>query len=148
MRFTFALAVIACTSAMGAHVAGSRTTQQSRTVWDGIYTDGQARRGDVLYAQRCASCHGPDLGGLGQAPTLAGKDFTEGWLELSVGDLFERVRISMPADSPGSLPRPDVADVLAFMLSKSAYPAGQNELPIEMDTLKRIIFVKQKPFFR
>ena len=134
-------------AAVGAYGARLRPSQESagQTVWSGVYTDGQARRGAVLYAQKCASCHGPDLDGVGQAPPLAGKDFTQGWVELSAGDLFERIRISMPADSPGSLRRPDVANVLAFMLSRSAYPAGQNELPIEMDTLKRIIFVAQKP---
>ena len=37
--------------------------QQSTTVWDGVYTAEQAKRGAALYADNCASCHGLALGG-------------------------------------------------------------------------------------
>ena len=33
--------------------------QAPRTVQDGVYSDAQASRGQALYAQRCAGCHGP-----------------------------------------------------------------------------------------
>ena len=115
------------------------------SVWSGVYTEAQAKRGEAIYADRCASCHAPDLSGLDQAPALTGADFTTAWNELSMNDLFERVRISMPADKPGSLERQQVADVLAFILQKNGLPAGQTELPTTADGLKAIAFLAKKP---
>jgi mono/diheme cytochrome c family protein len=114
-------------------------------VWSGVYTEAQARRGEALYAERCASCHAPDLSGIDQAPALTGGDFTTDWNDLSVNDLFERVRISMPADKPGTLERQQVADVVAFILQKNTLPSGQTELPTDADALKGIKFLAKKP---
>lgn len=115
------------------------------TVWNGAYTDDQAKRGADIYTQRCSSCHGPDLAGLDQAPPLTGTDFNTNWNDLSLNDLFERIRISMPADGPGTLERQQVADVLAFILSKGNFPAGANELPTDSEALKNIKFLATKP---
>ena len=62
-----------------------------------------------------------------------------------MSDLFERIRVSMPADAPGSLKPADVADLLAFILSQGGFPAGQTELPSQADALKAIKFLTQKP---
>ena len=114
-------------------------------IWSGVYTAPQAKRGEAIYADRCASCHAPDLSGIDQAPALTGGDFTAEWNDQSVNDLFERVRISMPADKPGSLERQQVADVLAFLLQKNDLPAGQTELPTTAEALKEIRFLARKP---
>jgi mono/diheme cytochrome c family protein len=118
---------------------------QVRSTWDGVYTDAQAKRGEAIYAERCASCHAPDLSGMDQAPALAGADVLTEWNDLSINDLFERTRISMPADKPGSLEPQQVADVLAFVLQKNGFPAGPADLPSNADTLKTIAFVAKKP---
>ena len=118
---------------------------QGRTTLDGVYTDAQAKRGEAVYTKACAGCHQADLSGDGQTPALTGKDFNMDWNDQSLGDLFERTRISMPADKPGSLPAADVADVIAFLLSKGAVPAGQTELPSDIAALKAIKFVSPKP---
>ena len=118
---------------------------QGRSTWDGVYSDAQARRGEAIYADRCATCHAPDLSGMDQAPALAGADFFTEWNDLSINDLFERTRISMPADKPGSLEPQQVADVLAFVLQKNGFPAGPADLPSNADTLKTIAFVAKKP---
>jgi len=39
---------------------------QERTVWDGIYTDEQATRGEALYGEHCVRCHGATLQGNGE----------------------------------------------------------------------------------
>lgn len=114
-------------------------------VWDGVYTDAQARRGEAVYTDRCASCHAPDLTGLDQAPPLTGGDFATNWNDLSINDLFERIRISMPADKPGTLTRQEVADVLSFVLQKNTLPAGATELATDADALKAIKFLAKKP---
>jgi mono/diheme cytochrome c family protein len=114
---------------------------QGKTTLDGVYSDAQAARGDKVYKESCASCHGDDLSGGGQAPALAGKEFNGDFADLSMNDLFDRTRISMPADKPGSLKPEQVADVLAFLLQKGTYPAGQAELPPDATALKAIKFV-------
>jgi mono/diheme cytochrome c family protein len=118
---------------------------QGKTTLDGVYTDAQAKRGEAVYTTSCAGCHQPDLSGDGQAPALVGKEFNMDWIDLSVGDLFDRTRISMPADKPGSLAANDVADVVAFLLSKGKFPAGATELPSDAASLKAIKFVSPQP---
>ena len=118
---------------------------QGRSTQDGVYSDAQAKRGEAVYVKTCAGCHQPDLSGDGQTPALVGKDFNMDWVDQSLGDLFERTRISMPADKPGSLAPADVADIIAFLLNKGSFPAGQAELPPDAAALKAIKFVAPKP---
>ena len=78
------------------------------------------------------------------APPLAGGAFNANWNGLSLGDLFERIRISMPQNSPGGLSRQQYADILAVMLSAGEFPKGQTELPREAEVLKQIVFESTK----
>src|SRR5579863_646678 len=119
--------------------------QTSRSVWDGVYTSEQARRGATLYANNCASCHGSALNGGESAPPLAGGEFFANWSGLTLGDLFDRIRVSMPADRPGKLSREQNADVLAFMLSVNQFPSGKAELEHQSEVLKQIRFEAEKP---
>jgi mono/diheme cytochrome c family protein len=114
-------------------------------VWDGVYTEEQAKRGAPLYSQHCASCHGPELMGGEMAPPLASGDFLSGWDGLTMGDLFERTRISMPQNAPGSLSGQQNADILSFVLSANHFPAGQTELSNQGMVLKTIKFESKKP---
>jgi mono/diheme cytochrome c family protein len=118
---------------------------KARTVWDAVYSEAQAKRGETAYAQYCAKCHGPDLMGADVAPPLTGVEFMSGWNELSVGDLFERLRITMPADKPGSVSAQDNADIIAFLVSKNGFPAGTADLPPQAEVLKGIKILTQKP---
>ncbi len=119
--------------------------QTTRSVWDGIYTDAQARRGQPLYGEQCGSCHGATLEGGESAPALAGGEFLSNWNGLTVGDLFERMRTSMPLNKPGRLSREVNADILAFMLSANQFPAGKTELPHATEVLKEIRIEATKP---
>jgi cytochrome c len=121
------------------------TAQTSRSVWDGVYTSEQAGRGAGLYASQCAPCHGTALTGGESAPPLAGGEFLSNWNGLTVGDLFERIRISMPADRPGRLSRDQDADIVAFMLSFNQFPAGKAELERQTEVLKQIRIETDKP---
>ena len=51
----------------------------------------------------------------------------------------------MPADKPGSLSRQDNADVVAFLLAKNGFPAGDAELLTQTEILKGIKILTQKP---
>jgi mono/diheme cytochrome c family protein len=119
--------------------------QQSASVWDGVYSQAQASRGETLYSKECASCHGAALDGSGQAPPLSGADFKGNWNGQSVDDLFEKVKTSMPADQPGKLSREQNADILAFLLGFNGFPAGPKDLPGDAATLQRIRFESAKP---
>ena len=116
-----------------------------KTSRNGVYTEAQAKRGETAYAQDCAKCHGPDLVGADVAPPLAGGEFQSGWNDLTVGDLFERLRITMPADKPGTVSRQDNADLVAFLLAKNGFPAGDAELPTQTEIMKTIKILTQKP---
>ena len=117
----------------------------TRSVWDGVYTEEQATRGKTMYSQECASCHGGELTGGEMAPPLAGGEFMAGWDGLTVGDLFERIRISMPQNSPGTLSGQQNADILSFVLGANKFPAGKTEMPKEAGILKTIKFEVKKP---
>lgn len=110
----------------------------ARTVWDGVYTEAQAERGLAAYKSACSECHGADLTGDGFAPALTGAEFSGNWNELSVGDLFERIRISMPPTGPATMEPAQKADVVAYVMKFNKYPAGTTELEPKTDVLKLI----------
>ena len=120
------------------------STEPSQSVWGGVYTEEQAKRGGLFYSQACARCHAADLTGGETAPALTSGEFKSNWSGLSIDDLFERIKVSMPQDSPGSLSRQQTADILAFVLSKDGFPAGARELAREAEVLKGIRFEATK----
>jgi S-disulfanyl-L-cysteine oxidoreductase SoxD len=115
------------------------------SVWNGVYTDEQARRGEIAYRQSCVNCHGPELEGADMTPPLIGGAFTANWNDLSLGDLFERIRATMPLDKPGTLSRQQNADVVAFVLKANLWPAGTSELSRDLGVLKQIRIQSSKP---
>lgn len=129
---------------IAAGLLAATSAQTAKTTQDGVYSEAQAKRGEAAYAKSCASCHGPDLTGLDTAPPLTGPEFITSWTDMTADDLQERIRISMPADAPGSLNRNDVADIIAFLFSKSGFPAGSAELPTGSEPLKQIKIQAQK----
>ena len=127
-------------------VAGPEVAaRQVQSVWDGVYTVEQAQRGALLYQQSCAECHGPDLAGGEMSPGLVGGEFVWNWNGLSVGDLFERLRVSMPQGMPNSVSRQEKADILAFLFEANDFPAGDTELASRTGMLAGINFLAQKP---
>jgi len=125
--------------------AAALTAQTTRSVWDGVFTADQAKRGQEVYAKECASCHGSDLTGGESAPPLAGPGFLSNWTTLTVGDLFERTRVSMPGNNPGKLPRAQVADLMAYLLSANRFPEGKAELDKQAEVLKQIRIDAEAP---
>ena len=120
--------------------AAARGAQASRTVWDGVYTEEQAKRGASLYFERCVHCHGPTLGGIDAAAALTGATFNSNWNGVALDLMLERVRTTMPVDKPASLSRQQTADVLAYVFSVNKVPAGTTELPRQAEMLNLIQF--------
>jgi mono/diheme cytochrome c family protein len=132
-----------------AALAGAYSTvqaQQAKSVLDGIYTEAQAMRGDKVYAENCATCHGPKLAGTDTAgPSLSGPDFTNGWKDMTAGALLSKINTDMPSNAPGTLTPEQYADVMSFVLSVNKYPAGQTELPTDANALKAVKMAAPKP---
>ena len=125
--------------------AAARQDGTTTSVWDGVYSEAQAQRGETAYRQWCVNCHGPELEGADMTPPLTGGTFTANWNDLSLGDLFERIRATMPLDKPGTLSRQQNADLVAFLLKANQWPAGTTELSRELGTLKQIRVQSSKP---
>src|ERR1700691_3169678 len=121
-----------------------RAPDATRSVWDGVYTKEQAGRGQPLYNQHCASCHADTLMGGEMSPPLVGGEFMSNWNGLTLGDLFERIRTSMPQNKPGTLSREVNADITAYILSVNKFPAGKTELPHSAEFLREIRIDSEK----
>jgi len=121
------------------------STQAQKTIWDGVYTEEQAIRGQAVYAEQCGKCHGDSLGGVEAAPALTGPAFYANWEGETLNALFDRMRMSMPQDAPGSLSRAQNADILAHMLRVGGYPAGAAPLEGQAAALSQIKVVTYKP---
>jgi mono/diheme cytochrome c family protein len=139
---------IALMTGAGLLMAGLLTVsvraQTTKSVWDGVYTNDQAKRGQPIYVSACASCHSSDLSGGESAPPLTGGQFMSNWDGLPAGDLFKRMRESMPQNAPGSLSGQDNADILAYMFQVNGFPAGKTELARQPEALAGIMIESQK----
>jgi S-disulfanyl-L-cysteine oxidoreductase SoxD len=152
----FWLGLMAMLAAVSAALAARNTrfrqvpavhSQENRSVWDGVYTEEQAQRGEALYRQQCSSCHGDKLTGKesDNVPSLTGQDFEAQWKGRTVGDLFKKILRKMPQDDPGTLTPQQSADLIAFLLRFNKFPGGKNELPPENEPLAAILFDGKKP---
>ncbi|HTS31082.1 MAG TPA: cytochrome c [Bryobacteraceae bacterium] len=129
--------------------------QSPASVWDGVYTADQAKRGEGAYNEQCAPCHGEALEGNAQTeraqklervlPPLAGDVFQGNWNGRPLSDLFDKIRKTMPRDDQGKLTTAQTADILAFMLKFNQFPAGKEELPRDAGALTEIQFEAVKP---
>ena len=136
--------LVACSLVVGASALWAQADGM-RSVWDGVFTAEQAERGDRAYAANCASCHGTSLTGGESAPPLTGGEFSSNWYGLTIGDLFERIRTTMPADRPGRIKREQNADILAYILRMNQFPPGKAELSSQTQFLKQIRLEAERP---
>lgn len=130
-------ALVACSALV---VLEALAAQAPRSLWDGVYTQEQAKRGESAYVERCARCHGADLSSGDAVPPLVGTEFLSTWNTKTVGDLFDRIRTTMPADKPGGISRQQGSDIVAYVLNANKFPAGNAELGTQTELLKQIQF--------
>lgn len=105
---------------------------QDRTVNDGVYTAEQATRGRAAYRGQCAACHAENLFGGEMAPGLKGSGFTGGWSGATLWELADFTQATMPQDAPGRMSVQELNDVIAYILQENDYPAGAEELAIDL----------------
>jgi mono/diheme cytochrome c family protein len=130
---------------LGLATAGEVEAGPQSSVWQGVYSREQSNRGKAQYEAHCAVCHGATLNGSDTAPELNGGTFVANWDGLSVGDLFTRIRTTMPANDPGSLSDEVVTDVIAYLLMVNHFPAGNRELLKDPVSLKQVGITKAAP---
>jgi mono/diheme cytochrome c family protein len=139
-----ALAGLAIVTVIYASHAALRA-QGGGSISDGVYTEAQAERGNKVYTEQCGACHGADLKGNDVIPPLTGDGFVANWKDKTAGDLFEKIKTTMPAIAPGSLTPEQTADTMAFILSHSKYKAGATELPATQELLAQIKIAPPNP---
>ena|SRR5688500_16884273 len=113
-------------------------TALARSVWDGVYTKEQARRGLTAYREECMKCHGENLTGGEAGPSLVGDEFLAKWNGKTAADLYELIRKTMPSDDPGGLSARQYADLVAYIFSANSFPAGEKDLDRDAAALKEI----------
>ena len=116
-----------------------------RSAWLGVYTATQARRGQRIYEGACAHCHRPDLLGDSseEIPPLAEEAFMRQWGPGPLSDLFLRVANTMPGDRPRTLSPAETADVIAYILEFNRVPAGETDLPFDVQRLHELTLEKR-----
>lgn len=131
--------------------AAAKGQTSADSIWDGVFTAEQARRGRLAYTGPCDRCHGYKLDGASDdpdmlpAPPVAGSKFLREWNGRSVAALVEYVRATMPKNNPGYLSSEEVADIVAYLLSVSRVPAGGARLETGTGALATIVITPRPP---
>ncbi len=131
-----AIAALVLSGALhGLEAQAEPAAASARSIWDGVYTHEQARRGEEVALDVCYECH-------------TDEDFTdtlmESWAGGRLSDLFDQIVNTMPEESPGVLRLQEYADVLAFILELNGAPPGEQELGTKMTDLAKIRFVPRE----
>jgi cytochrome c len=113
-------------------------------MWDGVFTEAQATRGQNAYKTSCAPCHKADLLGDAGAPALAGPEFFSRWNGSSADDLVKTIRASMPQDAPDTLGTQTYVDLVTFLMKSNGSPAGNSELSMDSAALKQVMVSNPK----
>lgn len=105
--------------------------QAPLTTQDGIYSQEQADRGKQVYVRVCSQCHPLDW--------YQG-DIMRAWEGAPIYNFYQLVSTSMPQSNPGSLPRRDYVDMLAYILELNGMPPGEESLSSRSSVLQNILF--------
>ncbi|HSQ28323.1 MAG TPA: cytochrome c [Gemmatimonadaceae bacterium] len=145
-------ATIVCVAAAVHRTVDSARSNRARvqvepghTVLDSVYTDSQATAAESTYKQGCAKCHGAALEGAQDGGPLTGPIFMTNWQGLTLADLQDKIRTTMPPDTPNTIPPSAVADLVGLVLERNQFPAGTKPLTADPERLKDIKIVPSKP---
>jgi mono/diheme cytochrome c family protein len=94
------------------------------------FTAEQAERCERTFTTVCSVCHGRS--------EFTGPIFELTWMAEPVGHLFQHISTAMPQDRPGSLSPVEYAAVVAYLLQLNGRPAGDRELPTDVELLDRM----------
>jgi mono/diheme cytochrome c family protein len=123
----------------GLLLAGAFTAnpmQDTKTVWNGIYTEDQAAQGRAPYEESCSRCHGADLSG-NVGTSLKGDTFIRDWGGKTLAAFYERMRTTMPRGAPQSLSDSAYLNIVAYVLRANGFPANPTA-ELKLDLLQSI----------
>ena len=109
-------------------LAAAAGAQQSPSA----FTLAQAEAGATEYVENCAGCHGDDLAGKTNGPSLKGTAFMSIWGARRTKDLYQYISTAMPPGNAGSLSADTSADLVAYILAYNSAKPGN--LPFESGT--------------
>jgi alcohol dehydrogenase (cytochrome c) len=109
----------------------------------GTFTEDQFERGEALYNEQCALCHGVELESAA-APALIGPTFRKTWSPLgaNVAGLYKRISTTMPPRQGGALQESQYLDLLAYLLGRNNVLQGNEALKNDFDYLSAIPFAR------
>ena len=97
--------------------------QETKTVWQGVYTESQATSGRTHYEESCSRCHAPDLSGR-VGGSLKGDVFIRDWSGKTLAAFFERIKTTMPRGAAGTLSDDAYLQIVAYILQGNGFPAN------------------------
>jgi hypothetical protein len=123
------------------------------------YTAQQAERGEALFRRHCQFCHftspanaktaleparGIAIASSRGVMNLGGHEIVEKF--PSVYHIYRRIRDNMPTwDIDAASPQQKV-DIVAFLLRENGVPAGGEELPLDVEAMRRMRLAKGDPW--
>ena len=131
-----ALLSFAFASAEAQDSTAAKPATAGKSVWQGVFTEAQAARGDAEHQTNCIACHGTEK--------YAGEPFTKNWIGRTAFDLFDQLKTTMPDDNPGSLSAQQYVDIIAYIFKVNGLPAGTDSLTTDVEAL-RLIKIDPKP---
>lgn len=120
----------------------SQTPTATSTIWNGVYSEPQAKRGLLEYVRSCEQCHGPNLTGnpTNEVPSLVADAFMFHWSGRTVQEFYTRLSKAMPANAPGSLDAGAYLNLVAYLLEANGFPPGSQDL--DRDQLSALVIEK------
>jgi hypothetical protein len=105
----------------------------TRSIWSGIFTEAQAKRGEGYFIQfHCGYCHHLDMSGdvsEGVSP-LRGDHFMVNWDRQPLSDFVRRIHLN-PSDQSADMDIETATDIAAYILAANSVPYGTAELPAD-----------------
>jgi glucose dehydrogenase/cytochrome c5 len=94
-----------------------------------IYSQAQALRGQQVFDDKCAHCHGVNTWG----PSLQGNSFWSSWNQKTARSLYSTIIGAMPPDQPGSLSEKTLLDITAYLFQANGFPSSEKEITSPSD---------------
>jgi len=109
------------------------------------------KKGEAIYTDRCATCHGPDGQGVQIGDKIAGplwgpRSWNDGAGAARVYTLAGMIRYSMPYLDPGNITDEDAQHVAAFIDSKPrpAFPFKERDYRVEKLPPDAVYYTRQQ----
>lgn len=160
---TAALAAIPAVAKVGEYGIGTPATPEEIAGWDiDIRPDGKGlppgsgsvEDGEMLYEQKCASCHGSFGEGVGRYPVLAGGEgtLTDERPDRTIGSywpyastVWDYIHRAMPFPQPQSLTDDEVYAITAYVLNLN--DLVDDDFVLTQDNLASVEMPNQDGFF-